>query len=63
MQLLCNTMNPIIEEEMLSEDNEQQLNFERIPQNKDEMIAKGYHVAPDYEYEKVLIEDSFKDIN
>ena len=42
LQLLCNKVKPIIEDEMLSEKSVEILHFERRAHSRVEMIANGY---------------------
>ena len=63
MQLLCNTMKPIVEDSIMSDEIEEELHFERRAHSRVEMIANGYNVAPNYEHIKEMNEDPFKDIN
>ena len=49
MNHLCNTMDPLIEEEYLSEPSEEEIIPAKRPYSREELEANGYKVAPDYD--------------
>ena len=55
-------MEPIVEDEYLSEEEPAAMEVHRAVMDIDEMLAEGYNVAPDYEEMKKKTELIFKDI-